>query len=114
MRRALALGVAALTVLALTAPTVAQAGGSAGCSTAKSAGGDWPMYGHDYGNSRFQDRESKIGTVQAATLQQAWAFSTNGKGDFTGTPVESDGCIYVGSNNGWAFALNADTGKLVW
>src|SRR5437667_7978433 len=35
-------------------------------------------------------------------------------GDFTGTPVEAGGCVYVGSNGGWAFALNADTGRLVW
>jgi polyvinyl alcohol dehydrogenase (cytochrome) len=72
------------------------------------------MYGHDYGNSRSQGLERIIGTLEAPTLQPAWAFSTNGKGDFTGTPVEEAGCIYVGSNGGWAFALNADTGRLVW
>jgi polyvinyl alcohol dehydrogenase (cytochrome) len=113
MRRALALAAAGLAVFTLMAPA-AHGAASAGCSTKKSTGGDWPMYGHDYGNSRFQDMESKIGTVQAAALQKAWAFSTNGKGDFTGTPVESGGCVFVGSNNGWAFAINADTGKLVW
>jgi polyvinyl alcohol dehydrogenase (cytochrome) len=35
-------------------------------------------------------------------------------GDFTGTPIVADGCIYVGSNSGWVFAINADTGALVW
>jgi polyvinyl alcohol dehydrogenase (cytochrome) len=113
MRRALALAVCALAVFVLTGP-VARGSVPAGCSTTKSTGGDWPMYGHDYGNTRFQDEESKIGLAQAATLQSAWVWSSKGKGDFTGTPVEADGCIFVGSNNGWVFALNADTGKQVW
>ena len=114
MRRALALTVAALAVFAVMAPASARGGTPSGCSTKKSAGGDWPMYGHDYGNSRFQDKESKIGTLQAAALQPAWVFAATNKGDFTGTPVEADGCIFVGSNSGWVFALNADTGKVVW
>ena len=114
MRRALALTIAALAVFTVMAPVVAHGGTPSGCSTKKSAGGDWPMYGHDYGNSRFQDDESKIGTLQAAALQPAWVFAANNKGDFTGTPVEADSCIFVGSNSGWVFALNADTGKVVW
>jgi polyvinyl alcohol dehydrogenase (cytochrome) len=113
MRRSLALVVAAVAVFALTAPP-AESTAKTTCAPARHAGGDWPMYGHDYGNSRFQDKEITLGTVQAATLQEAWAFSTGGKGDFTGTPIIADGCVFVGSNSGWAFALNADTGKQVW
>src|SRR5213593_1585294 len=113
MRRAVALLAAGLATLAVTVPPAVSASRAA-CASAKHAGGDWPMYGHDYGNSRFQDQELTIGTLQAPTLHKAWAFSTDGKGDFTGTPVEADGCVYVGSNDGWAFALNADTGAPVW
>src|SRR5437867_2826869 len=72
------------------------------------------MNGHDYNITRFKEKEYTFGTLQAPTLQPAWAFSTDGKGDCTGTPVEADGCVYMGSNGGWAFAINADTGKLVW
>ena len=53
----------------------------------------------------------------APTLSPAWTFSTMdnpGEGDITGTPIVADGCVYVATNRGWVFALNADTGKLVW
>lgn len=46
-----------------------------------------------------------------------WTFSAvanGGEGDFTGTPIVKDGCMYIGSTRGWVFAANADTGKLVW
>src|SRR4051812_23415780 len=54
---------------------------------------------------------------QAMTLAPAWTFSSDaagGSGDFTGTPTIADGCLYMGSNDGWVFAANADTGKKVW
>src|SRR5207248_4189247 len=53
----------------------------------------------------------------APTLHPVWAFSTSkagGAGDITGTPIESNGCVYVATNQGWVFSMNADTGKLVW
>src|SRR5205085_1281220 len=34
--------------------------------------------------------------------------------DFPGTPAVADGCVFVASNRGWVFALNADTGRVVW
>ena len=46
-----------------------------------------------------------------------WTFaatSSGESGDFTGTPVVADGCVFAGSNGGWVSATNADTGQLVW
>src|SRR2546427_7435592 len=80
-------------------------------------GGDWRMYGHDPSNTRTQPSEKTIGTLQAPLLAPAWTFSSveaGGDGDFTGTPTVADGCLFVASNTGWVFAMNADTGKLVW
>ena len=91
--------------------------GNSGCAPARHPGGDWPIYGHDLSNTRSQEKEKKIGLVEAATLQPAWHISSeelDGSGDFSGTPVVADGCLYVGSNDGWVFAVNADSGKLVW
>ncbi|MFN2525041.1 MAG: PQQ-binding-like beta-propeller repeat protein [Actinomycetota bacterium] len=95
---------------ALTAP-------KASCARPDHPGGEWRWYGHDYSNSRTQPAEKKIGLPEAAQLQPAWYFSAEeagGSGDFTGTPVIADGCVYMGSNDAWVFAMNADTGELVW
>jgi polyvinyl alcohol dehydrogenase (cytochrome) len=87
------------------------------CAAAKHAGGDWPVYGHDYANTRSQPAEKAIGPVQAATLKKAFVVSASnagGDGDFTGTPIIADGCLFMGSTTGWVFAVNADTGQKVW
>src|SRR5207253_9803627 len=50
-------------------------------------------------------------------LAPAWTFSATragGAGDFTGTPIVTGGCVYAASSSGWVFAINADTGQLVW
>ena len=103
-------------MLLITGPQAVSAA-KAKCAKADHPGGDWPRFGHDYSNTRTQDKEKKIGLVEAAQLQPAWWFGTaeaGGDGDITGTPVIANGCVYVGSNDGWVFAINADTGKLVW
>jgi outer membrane protein assembly factor BamB len=52
-----------------------------------------------------------------ASLRPRWAFSTSSAGDETGfnsTPVVSHGCVFVGSFGGVAYALDANTGHVVW
>jgi polyvinyl alcohol dehydrogenase (cytochrome) len=110
--------IALCAVLAAVAlPASAQAGPPpAGCAP-ESIGGEWRSYGHDYSNTRDQSSERVISTADVSTLTSAWTFSSvenGGAGDFTGTPIVADGCMYVGSTRGWVFAVNADTGKLVW
>jgi len=88
-----------------------------GCAPIDHTGGEWRSYGHDYANTRTQPEEMTIGGIEAATLAPAWTFSSRGagaEGDFTGNPVVADGCVFAGSNRGWVFAVNADTGALVW
>jgi polyvinyl alcohol dehydrogenase (cytochrome) len=116
----LAGGLAAALAL-LAAPGSAQAAVPPGCATTESPGGEWRTYGHDYSNTRVQDHEKSISPADVPTLSPAWTFSTvqgegdqRSEGDITGTPIVADGCVYVGTNRGWAFALNADTGELVW
>ena len=81
------------------------------------AGGDWRSYGHDLSNTRNQDQERTIATGNAGALSPWWTFSSRsagGEGDFTGTPVVADGYVIAASNRGWVFALNADSGAVVW
>ncbi len=96
-------------------PSAASATGP--CTTAPLAGGQWPMYGHDVANTRSQPEASGLGPSQTGTLAPSWTFSTSSTGDGTGfnsTPVVDDGCVYVASFGGTAYALDAATGHVVW
>src|SRR6266550_2400829 len=117
------LGHVALLAGALTAALLAPAGAAgrqAGTScgpTRGVPGGEWPTYGHDYSNTRFQDKESVISVGDAPFLTPAWSFSTavaGGEGDITGTPIVTGGCVYVATNSGFVYAMNADSGKVLW
>jgi polyvinyl alcohol dehydrogenase (cytochrome) len=94
-----------------------SAAASAPCTTVPTGGGDWPSYGHDAANTRTQPLEAGMGPTAVAGLTPAWAFSTSSTADGTGfnsTPVVYDGCVFVGSYGGVAYALDAHTGHVVW
>jgi len=88
-------------------------GSVAGCA-APAPGGEWRSYGHDYGNSRHQPDETRITAATAPNLAPAWVFDDDGNGLFNGTPVVADGCVFVASEAGTVYAVNADSGQLVW
>ncbi len=108
----------ALGVLLSAACFTSSAAASAPCMTAPpTGGGDWPAYGHDAANTRTQPEETGFGPTAVPGLTPAWAFSTSSTGDETGfnsTPVVYDGCVFVGSFGGVAYALDASTGHVVW
>ncbi len=105
-------------VLALSLIAFASsASAAAPCTTQPSSGGQWPMYGHDVSNTRTQREASGLGPGAVSKLAPAWVFSTSSTGDGTGfntTPVVYDGCVFIGSFGGTAYALNANTGHVVW
>lgn len=82
------------------------------------------MAGHDLEGSRTQPT-----ATFRLPLVPAWTFDANrwthrSNNEITGYPIVSDGCVFVGSSTGnnaagqhlpgWVFALNADTGDVVW
>jgi len=94
-----------------------SASASTPCTTVPASGGQWPMYGHDVSNTRAQPEESGLGPSAVAGLKPVWAFSTTSVGDETGfntTPVVFDGCVYIASFGGTAYALDARTGRVIW
>jgi polyvinyl alcohol dehydrogenase (cytochrome) len=109
-----------VTVLASSALAVlgtAPAAGAAAPCTTTPTGGEWPSYGHDISNTRTQPDEHALGPTAVGNLTPAWVFSTSSTGDgseLTTTPVVSGGCVYIGSFNGYVYALNANTGHVVW
>jgi polyvinyl alcohol dehydrogenase (cytochrome) len=93
------------------------ASAAAPCTTPPTGGGEWPMYGHDLANTRTQPDETGLGLAAVTSLKPLWVFSTNSTGDGTGfntTPVVYDGCVFIGSFGGTAYALDANTGHVVW
>jgi len=77
------------------------------------AGGNWPSYGHDSANTRYQPAEDRIGPAQVAALVPAWTATV--EGNIQSTPTVAGGCVYVGSHlKGHVIAYNADSGAIVW
>lgn len=118
------LSVLAVVAMALTALPGSGAAAKASCAPAKHAGGEWRSLPGTYDGQRNQKAEKTIGVMEAITLAPEWTFSANadtgvGTNEITGYPIVADGCVYVGTSTGqqapgYAFALNADTGEVVW
>jgi glucose dehydrogenase len=101
----------------LSTGSVAAAAPKAECASKHHPGGDWPSYGQDLASTRNQYAEKKIDISNAASLSAAWTFSATdekGFGSFQSTPVIAEGCLYMTTGSGFVYALNADTGKVVW
>src|SRR3954454_24891042 len=111
------IGATAALLCLVEAPGSAAAADMPGCAARSMTGGEWRTFGGDLSNTRNQHDEKVISAADVPSLTSAWVFSSvsnGGAGDFTGTPIVADGCMYVASTRGWVFAVNADTGKLVW
>jgi quinohemoprotein ethanol dehydrogenase len=77
---------------------------------------DWPYYGNDVYNSRFQDID-QINPSNVAQLKPAWIFHTgvsNPNMSMEMTPIVVDGVMYVTTGLDDVFALSATTGKQIW
>ena len=72
---------------------------------------DWPMYGRNLSHT-FSNPDSKINPSNVASLQLAWTFPT---GDaVSASPTVVEGVVYVGSWDGYFYALDAKSGALKW
>jgi len=98
------LSAGALVALALLVPTALAGGGGGGSS--------WPSAGHDLRNTRFQNTERTIGIANVANLAVKWQFTTGG--DVSATPSVDDGATYVPDWAGNLYALDRNSGALLW
>ena len=74
----------------------------------------WNGWGVDYRNSRFQPAASAgLSPGQVSRLQLKWAFGFPGATALYGQTVH-DGRLYVTSNAGYVYSLDAETGCLHW
>ena len=74
----------------------------------------WNGWGVDYRNSRFQPAAAAgLSPGQVSRLQLKWAFGFPGATALYGQTVY-DGRLYVTSNAGYVYSLDAETGCLHW
>ncbi len=78
---------------------------------------DWPLYGNDLANTRYQDVD-QINPSNVGQLQVAWIFHTgvldDPKVDFETSPIEVNGTLYITDGHDDVFALDAATGQQKW
>jgi polyvinyl alcohol dehydrogenase (cytochrome) len=71
----------------------------------------WAMGGQNLQNSRSQD-DTGINPHNVARLKTKWVFTT--AGDVSATPAIAHGLVYFPDWGGYFYAVNAETGALVW
>src|SRR6202035_3290706 len=71
---------------------------------------DWPSYGHDAQHT-FHGRTT-LNQTRARRLRVAWTFPTADA--VTAAPTVVGGTVYVGSWDGYFYAIALDTGQLRW
>lgn len=68
---------------------------------------DWPMADHDYRNQGLTPAEGPI-----APVEPRWTFETDGP--VRSSPAVINDMVYVGSDDGRLYAIDAASGKEVW
>src|SRR5690348_6633899 len=72
----------------------------------------WRVSGHDFANSRSQPAEVRISPANVHSLTVKWAFTTGA--DVSATPTVSGDAVFFPDWAGNLFAVNKNTGQLIW
>jgi polyvinyl alcohol dehydrogenase (cytochrome) len=72
---------------------------------------EWSTYQHDSAHTGYCI-ESSLDRAGISKLKENWRFDTGGM--VTGTPIVSGGTVYVGSWDGFMYALRESTGEQLW
>jgi polyvinyl alcohol dehydrogenase (cytochrome) len=73
---------------------------------------EWRVSGHDFANSRSQPAEVRIGPANVGKLALKWSFTTGA--DVSATPTVADEAIFFPDWAGNLYAVNRNTGQLLW
>src|SRR3984957_3804871 len=77
---------------------------------------NWSEFGFIPSGGRFNPHERMLSPSNAHQLHKLWSFFTGCSGPFCGgsSAAVADGVVYVGSYDGYVYALNAATGVKLW
>ncbi|MEE8177344.1 MAG: PQQ-binding-like beta-propeller repeat protein [Acidobacteriota bacterium] len=73
---------------------------------------DWPRFGYDLHNTRFNSRENQLGKDNVGRLKVKWEFDAGAPSQTT--PAVVGDTLYFGTWAGDFFALDSRTGALRW
>jgi polyvinyl alcohol dehydrogenase (cytochrome) len=123
-------GVAVLVIAAAILPSTGstRAGASVGPQPAAAHGRqapvvtdqDWPAYLFSARHPSTMAGPATIKPGNAGSLQAAWTFheqppmGIQPPGGFSASPTVADGMVFIGSQTGDFYALQASTGQVVW
>ncbi len=74
---------------------------------------NWLTYWGDYSAVRHRDLK-QINTANVKDLRTEWIFQTGQRGAFETVPLVVDGVMYLTAPEGYAFAVDARTGRELW
>ena len=74
---------------------------------------NWLTYSGDYAGTRHSTLK-KINTSNVEHLRPQWVFQSEVKGKFETTPLVVDGIMYVTGQDNLAYALDPQTGRIIW
>lgn len=77
---------------------------------------EWPLANHDYANTRAAVGSS-INASNVSQLKIAWTQALKGTSEWgggTGNPIVSDGVVYFQDMQANAYAVDLQTGNLLW
>lgn len=89
---------------------------------AQTESGDWPVYGHDPGGSKYSPL-AQINRKNVQTLKVAWTYHTGDmykpadggrQSALETTPIFVDGKLFLSTPFGRIIALEPDSGKEIW
>lgn len=78
----------------------------------ESGSADWPRFGYDLHNTRFNSKETQLGRENVGQLKLKWKFEIDAPIQTTPTVIGST--LYFGSLSGYQYALDSSTGTEKW